>query len=82
MLPMLTYSDRIFLAQKANSTHNTSYNLRQVLSDQENSNLEKADFRTAANYSFNPELNKMKKTRFSLSGLPGLLAKYDIEIED
>jgi hypothetical protein len=41
MLPMLTYSDRIFLAQKANSTHNTSYNLRQVLSDQENSNLEK-----------------------------------------
>jgi fluoroquinolone resistance protein len=48
----------------------------------ENSILEKADFRTATNYSFNPELNKMKKARFSLAGLPGLLAKYDIEIED
>ena len=41
MLLMLTYSDGIFLAQKHNSTHNTSYNLRQVHSDQKNSNLEK-----------------------------------------
>jgi uncharacterized protein YjbI with pentapeptide repeats len=48
----------------------------------ENSILEKADFCTAANYTIHPELNKMKKARFSLNGLPGLLAKYDIEIED
>jgi uncharacterized protein YjbI with pentapeptide repeats len=45
------------------------------------SNLEKVDFRTAANYSFDPEANKIKKAKFSLSGVPGLLGKYNIEIE-
>ena len=45
------------------------------------SNLEKADFRTAANYSFDPETNKIKKAKFSLSGVTGLLGKYNIEIE-
>jgi uncharacterized protein YjbI with pentapeptide repeats len=45
-------------------------------------NLEKTDFRTSGNYSINPELNRMKKAKFSLSGLPGLLEKYDIYIED
>jgi uncharacterized protein YjbI with pentapeptide repeats len=44
-------------------------------------NLEKADFRTAINYSFDPELNKIKKAKFSLDGLPGLLMKYNIDIE-
>lgn len=47
----------------------------------ETSILEKADFRTAYNYSFDPELNKIKKAKFSREGLAGLLAKYDIEIE-
>lgn len=43
--------------------------------------LEKADLRTAYNYSFDPELNRIKKARFSREGLAGLLVKYDIEIE-
>jgi fluoroquinolone resistance protein len=47
----------------------------------ENTNLEKADFRTAINYSFNPEMNKIKKAKFSLSGVQGLLERYDITIE-
>lgn len=48
----------------------------------ENTILEKTDFRTAFNFSVNPELNKLKKAKFSLSGLPGLLDKYGIIIED
>src|SRR5690606_3241242 len=43
--------------------------------------LEKADFRTAYNYSINPETNRIKKTRFSIEGIPGLLHTYDIDIE-
>jgi hypothetical protein len=43
--------------------------------------LEKADFRTAFNYSINPETNRIKKAKFSKEGLNGLLDKYDIEIE-
>jgi fluoroquinolone resistance protein len=47
----------------------------------ENSNLEKTDFRTSVNYSLDPEKNRMKGARFSLSGIAGLLDKHDIEIE-
>jgi len=43
--------------------------------------LEKADLRTAINYSINPEINKLKKGKFSLPGVLGLLDKYDIQIE-
>lgn len=43
--------------------------------------LEKVDFRTAINYSFDPELNKIKKAKFSYSGVAGLLNKYNIDIE-
>src|SRR5690606_19520050 len=43
--------------------------------------LEKADFRTAYHFSLDPENNRIKKARFSLSGLPGLLDKYDIKVE-
>ena len=43
--------------------------------------LEKVDFRTAKNYSFDPEINKIKKAKFSYLGIAGLLAKYDIDIE-
>lgn len=46
----------------------------------QNTNLEKSDFETSYNYSINPELNKIKKAKFAISGLPGLLLKYDIEI--
>jgi uncharacterized protein YjbI with pentapeptide repeats len=44
-------------------------------------NLEKADLRTASNYSINPELNKIKKAKFSVQGLPGLLGQYGIVVE-
>ncbi|MEP6747408.1 MAG: pentapeptide repeat-containing protein [Bacteroidota bacterium] len=43
--------------------------------------LEKTDFRTARNYAFDPEMNKIKKAKFSYPGVTGLLLKYDIEIE-
>ena len=44
--------------------------------------LEKADFRTAYNYSIDLENNQIKKAKFSASGIRGLLDKYDIEIEN
>ena len=44
-------------------------------------NLEKADFRTAYNFSIDPEWNKLTKAKFSLQNVAGLLAKYDVEIE-
>ncbi len=47
----------------------------------DNTILEKADFRSATNYSIDPESNRIKKAKFSLQGLPGLLNKYDIGIE-
>jgi fluoroquinolone resistance protein len=43
--------------------------------------LEKADFRSSRNYSINPEVNRIKKARFSIAGVSGLLDKYDIIIE-
>lgn len=43
--------------------------------------LEKANFLTAFNYSIDPELNKIKKAKFSQMGIAGLLDRYDIEIE-
>jgi len=48
----------------------------------ENTILEKADFRTSHNFSIDPEMNRVKKAKFSLHGLPGLLDKYNIEIDD
>ncbi len=44
--------------------------------------LEKVDLRTSINYSIDPEANKIKKAKFSLDGIPGLLHKYNIEIEN
>ena len=43
--------------------------------------LEKADFRTSYNYSIDPEVNKIKKAKFSLPGILGLLDKYEIDID-
>jgi len=48
----------------------------------ENTILEKADLRTAFCYSIDPETNKIKRAKFSLTGIPGLLGKYDIEIDE
>ncbi|WP_085537327.1 pentapeptide repeat-containing protein [Massilibacteroides vaginae] len=44
-------------------------------------NLEKADLRTAYNFTLDPEGNRIKKAAFSLSGLPGLLNKYELNID-
>lgn len=44
-------------------------------------NLEKCDLSTAYNYSINPENKNIKKAKFSLNGLPGLLNNYDIVIQ-
>jgi len=54
-------------------------NLAQALF--EHTILEKADFRTSYNYSIDPEMNRIKRAKFSISGLPGILNKYDIDIE-
>jgi uncharacterized protein YjbI with pentapeptide repeats len=43
--------------------------------------LEKVDFRTAYNFVIDPERNRLKKAKFSLSGLPWLLQKYGLEID-
>jgi fluoroquinolone resistance protein len=47
----------------------------------ENAILEKADLRTSFNYSIDPELNRIKKAKFSIPAVIGLLDKYDIEVE-
>ena len=47
-----------------------------------NTVLDKADFRTAYNYSIDPESNRLKKAKFSILGISGLLDKYDIIIEN
>ena len=43
--------------------------------------LKKTDFRSAFNYSFDPDLNRISKAKFAVPGVVGLLNKYDIEIE-
>lgn len=43
--------------------------------------LNKADFRTSYNFSIDPEINQIRKAKFSLAEIPGLLNKYDIEID-
>lgn len=45
-----------------------------------NTILEKVDFRTAQNFSIDPDANKMKKAKFSALDLVGLLQKYNLDI--
>ena len=47
-----------------------------------NTNLEGADFTNSFNYSIDPEQNRIRKAKFSISGLPGLLEKYEIDIQE
>lgn len=47
----------------------------------ENTILEKADLRTAFNYSIDPTINKIRKARFSLPAVTGLLDRFGILIE-
>jgi uncharacterized protein YjbI with pentapeptide repeats len=42
--------------------------------------IENADLRSAINYSFDPEMNKVKGAKFSITGIAGLLTKYKIDI--
>jgi hypothetical protein len=42
--------------------------------------LEKADFRSAFNYTISPSLNRLKKAKFPREGLSGLLSDIGIEI--
>jgi len=44
--------------------------------------IEKADLRTSFNYSIDPEINRIKKAKFSSQGIAGLLDKFDIEIDE
>jgi uncharacterized protein YjbI with pentapeptide repeats len=46
----------------------------------DHTNLEQADFRSAKNYTIDPENNKLRKAKFSLHQVGGLLQKYQIEI--
>lgn len=48
----------------------------------EGTTLENTDFRSAYNFSIDPDRNRIKYARFSLAGLPGLLHKYDLGIEE
>ena len=44
--------------------------------------LKGADLRSSFNFSIDPNDNMIKKARFSMYGLAGLLTKFDIKIED
>ena len=43
--------------------------------------LEKSDFRSSYNYVIDPEINKIKKAKFSIPEVLGLLRKYNIEVK-
>jgi uncharacterized protein YjbI with pentapeptide repeats len=47
----------------------------------QDNNLEKADFRTAQHFIIDPTSNKLKKAKFSVGGLPGLLVGFGIEVD-
>lgn len=47
----------------------------------DNTLLSKADFRTSFNFNIDPDRNPIKKAKFSLDSVRGLLSKYDIEIQ-
>lgn len=44
--------------------------------------LKEADFTTAYNYAIDPQLNVVKKAKFSLYGLPGLLTRFGIKVQE
>lgn len=48
----------------------------------EDCNLEEADFRQSVGCVIRPDKNRIRKARFSISGLPGLLQQYGIVVED
>jgi fluoroquinolone resistance protein len=44
-------------------------------------NLERTDLRSSRNFTIDPSINTMKKTKFLAANLAGLLYKYDLDIE-
>lgn len=66
---------------EADLSNSVFKNCNLLLSVFERTTLDKADFRTAVNYSIDPEKNRIKKAKFSIQGVHGLLNKYDIIIE-
>lgn len=46
----------------------------------ENTHMEKADLRTATNYTIDPDRNKIKQARFSVPEVLSLLDKYQLKI--
>jgi len=60
-------------------THFTNCNLNRAFFNR--TILKNADLRTSYNFIIDPDINNIKKARFSVHGLAGLLAKYDIRIE-
>ncbi|MBS1530137.1 MAG: pentapeptide repeat-containing protein [Bacteroidetes bacterium] len=42
--------------------------------------LKNADLSTSYNFTIDPDNNDIKKAKFSVHGLPGLLTKYDIKV--
>ncbi|MFN6083504.1 MAG: pentapeptide repeat-containing protein [Fluviicola sp.] len=66
---------------EADLSNSVFKNCNLLLSVFDRTTLDKADFRTAVNYSIDPEKNRIKKAKFSLQGVAGLLNKYDIIIE-
>jgi fluoroquinolone resistance protein len=46
----------------------------------EKTQLAEANFLTAYNFIIDPELNYLKKAKFSMEGLPGLLVKHNLNI--
>jgi uncharacterized protein YjbI with pentapeptide repeats len=47
----------------------------------DDTNLEKADFRSAYHYTIDPLKNKIKKAKFSWPALAGLLDRFDISVD-
>jgi fluoroquinolone resistance protein len=47
----------------------------------DNTSLEKVDLRYSYNFSIDPEKNRIRKAKFSLQTITGLLDKFDITIE-
>ncbi len=54
-------------------------NLQGALFDR--TNLKQADLRTSYNFIIDPEANDLRKAKFSVYGLPGLVAKYGVVVE-
>lgn len=68
-----------FAQSDLSSTSFDECNLNMAIFD--NTIIEKADFRNASGFQIDPESNYIKKARFSTSGLPGLLTKYNIDVD-